>query len=74
MVVGQDRLEWAASPQPVRSSSGGRVESVRDATEVVGEQVAVAVERERRGLRAAIRVLLGLVIGCLSLGIGGGHH
>jgi hypothetical protein len=37
-----------ASPQPVRSSFRRRVESVRNPAQIIGEQVPVAVERQRR--------------------------
>ena len=51
-MIRADCLEWTSSPQPVRSKFGGGVEGVRDPAEVVGEQVTVTVERERRRLVA----------------------
>ena len=46
-----------AGPQCVRSRSSGGVESGRHGVEVVGEQVAVAVQRQRRRLVFYMRVI-----------------
>ena len=46
------RLEDGHRPQSVRSRLRGRVESVRNRVQTVGEQVAVSVERQHRRLVA----------------------
>src|SRR5271166_3341127 len=50
VAVGRNSFEGSNRPQSVRSSFRGHVKGVRDPAQIVGEQVPVAVQGQRRRL------------------------